>query len=431
MAEILRHYATRGIAWYFGVVLAVGIAWMAGPGNLREIDLAGLHFALALVCIVLGVILWVFTESRVAFVLGAAFLSILCMQALATFPVLPGWLLLRRLESSDQSLIHAATVSALFAALSVPSNWLAGRLGTRQMGIFLAAVLLGIVICWTVSLALATSARGGSRVVHDAVRVATGLAVLAVVLGGLRFYVRHTNGLVAGTLAFLLLCILASAFDLHRGAASPPQATASFFGFWALAAVPFGFLLDGVDAVRSTGLYTGPLADATQIDPLTGLHNRRALSGLSTVVFRDNMRGGSPVSVLMLDLDHFKSVNDFYGHAAGDLVLKGFAGIITSSVRSSDITARFGGEEFVIVLPGSPLAPAMRLAERIRVQTENTVFSYEKVRMNLTVSIGAATAFPGEVADFDTLLQVADRNLYRAKRTGRNKVLSNPIEGEE
>jgi diguanylate cyclase (GGDEF)-like protein len=255
--------------------------------------------------------------------------------------------------------------------------------------------------------------------------------VLAVVAGGVRFHVRRASGLVAGLLAFLLLGALASAFDLHGAASAPLQGLAGFVWFCALAAVPFGFLMDAVDALRSTGLYTGPLADSTQIDPLTGLNNRRALTGLATVFFRENMRGGNPVSVLMLDLDHFKSVNDFHGHAAGDAVLKGFADIIRASVRGSDITARFGGEEFVVVLPGAPLAPAMRLAERIRVQTENTVFSYEKVRISLTVSAGAATAFPGEVADFDTLLQVADRNLYRAKRTGRNKVLSNPIDGED
>jgi diguanylate cyclase (GGDEF)-like protein len=177
-------------------------------------------------------------------------------------------------------------------------------------------------------------------------------------------------------------------------------------------------------------LYSGTLADASLRDPLTGLFNRRALGASASVLFRDSMRAGQPVSVLMLDIDHFKMVNDLHGHPAGDSVLRQFAELLLASARTSDTAARYGGEEFVVVLPGSPLAPALRLAERIRETTENTIFTHGKLKLNLTVSIGAATAFPGEMASFDALVENADRNLYRAKREGRNRVLANPIIAE-
>jgi diguanylate cyclase (GGDEF)-like protein len=155
------------------------------------------------------------------------------------------------------------------------------------------------------------------------------------------------------------------------------------------------------------------------LDPLTGALNRRGLgSELRTRVER--LPADSGLAVIALDLDHFKAINDRHGHEAGDAVLQRFSDSVRSCIRSEDLFARVGGEEFVVVLPDCSPEIARQLAERIRAQVEALEFSAREARMRVTVSlgVGASTRRHG----FQALMRVADQALYEAKRRGRNRV---------
>lgn len=125
-------------------------------------------------------------------------------------------------------------------------------------------------------------------------------------------------------------------------------------------------------------------------------------------------------TILMLDIDHFKKVNDTYGHLAGDFILKEVAKIIKNMIRKSDICGRFGGEEFIILLPNNKLSGAMKLAERLRQAIENYNFEFKGQKIKITVSIGITSV--GINDSFESLIQRVDEALYEAKSKGRNRV---------
>lgn len=155
-------------------------------------------------------------------------------------------------------------------------------------------------------------------------------------------------------------------------------------------------------------------------DPLTGLLNRGALA---RAVEQFPVWDSAPrTALLMMDLDHFKRLNDTYGHAFGDDVLRNFAGILRKALRSTDLAARYGGEEFVAVLLDTDKEAAMAVAERVRQLTESAALTdYDGVPVNYTVSIGVASMHPGE--QFHTAAMRADNRLYEAKKTTRNCVV--------
>jgi diguanylate cyclase (GGDEF)-like protein len=156
-------------------------------------------------------------------------------------------------------------------------------------------------------------------------------------------------------------------------------------------------------------------------DPLTGLHNRRFLEESFHRELRRAARKGSPVSVLMLDLDHFKAFNDAHGHAAGDVLLRAVAGQLVRDIRDEDIACRYGGEEFAVILPDATLGQARIRAEQIREGMRNTTVDYQGRRLaGVTVSIGVA-ASSGNGMSADALLRAADAALYAAKSDGRNR----------
>ncbi|MFG6440019.1 sensor domain-containing diguanylate cyclase [Roseateles sp. LKC17W] len=166
------------------------------------------------------------------------------------------------------------------------------------------------------------------------------------------------------------------------------------------------------------------LAAASQqaaTDGLTGLPNRRSLDQLLDTQLALAQREGRPFSVLMLDLDHFKAVNDTHGHAVGDAVLRGFAQRIQTQLRRSDVCARYGGEEFCVVLPGTAAALALDAGERLRRAVAAAPLSAD---IRVTVSVGVATWQAGD--DAAALLARADDALYTAKRTGRDRVVAAP-----
>lgn len=173
------------------------------------------------------------------------------------------------------------------------------------------------------------------------------------------------------------------------------------------------------------------------IDPLTKLHNRRAYNedipkGLAMTYKREKKN----CSLLFLDLDFFKGINDTHGHDAGDAVLKEFADMIKTIVREYDITYRFGGEEFIVFLPDADLRVAKEVAERIRKEVAGHIFNAtneknKAVELKITVSIGYASTESPDINEemdskgiLDKLGKKSDSALYRAKKSGRNRVLS-------
>ncbi|MFP3853459.1 MAG: diguanylate cyclase [Anaerolineales bacterium] len=156
-------------------------------------------------------------------------------------------------------------------------------------------------------------------------------------------------------------------------------------------------------------------------DPLTGIHNRRHFMTLASLELERAQRFNHPLAAVMLDIDHFKKVNDTYGHDAGDEVLRQFAAICRSGIRAIDILGRYGGEEFCLILPQSNLADASKLAERLRHLVENSRFDAGGKALSITISLGVAER-SDEDKDTVSLLSKADQALLDAKRDGRNQV---------
>jgi two-component system cell cycle response regulator len=158
------------------------------------------------------------------------------------------------------------------------------------------------------------------------------------------------------------------------------------------------------------------------VDALTGLNNRRFLETHLSSALDHAAHMGRPLSLMILDVDHFKAVNDTYGHDAGDEVLKGLAQRVRRVVRSADLVCRLGGEEFVIVMPDTPLPIAAKIAERVRAAVQSEMFQIDAGgrRIPVTASIGIAER--ADDANPDALLRRADKALYDSKTAGRNRV---------
>lgn len=156
-------------------------------------------------------------------------------------------------------------------------------------------------------------------------------------------------------------------------------------------------------------------------DPLTGLYNRRFLADALEREMARVSREKRPMSVIVMDIDHFKRINDNHGHQAGDLFLKAIADLIADHSRASDIACRYGGEEFLLVLPGTPLETALRRAEQLRVQCANVRIPHGGKDLMVTMSLGVA-AYPKHGSDAEGIVIKADKALYRSKQNGRNQV---------
>src|SRR5262249_41786299 len=159
--------------------------------------------------------------------------------------------------------------------------------------------------------------------------------------------------------------------------------------------------------------------DAASTDELTGLLNRRGLMQAAQALIASRAQEGQPVSVLMFDLDHFKSINDRFGHGIGDEALRLFGSTASASLRAYDIVGRLGGEGFVAVLPGR-LEDAAVAANRVRLVYQAAGLSVADCLLQATVSVGVASGAPG--TDIAVMLAEADAALYRAKANGRNRV---------
>lgn len=173
-----------------------------------------------------------------------------------------------------------------------------------------------------------------------------------------------------------------------------------------------------LDEIR---LLQNQLKDQVDRDPLTGLFNRRHLAATMDRELARCARDDAPISAIMIDIDHFKQINDTHGHPVGDEVLKAVAAVLAQSLRAGDIACRYGGEEFLLLLPGTALETAKARAESMVHRVAELRMQVQELALEVQVSAGVAEA-PLNATDAATLIQQADAALYRAKAAGRNRV---------
>jgi diguanylate cyclase (GGDEF)-like protein len=163
--------------------------------------------------------------------------------------------------------------------------------------------------------------------------------------------------------------------------------------------------------------------EKSMFDPLTGLYTRTAMQVRLIEVLAAAKRYGRPMSVMMLDIDHFKKVNDTYGHQVGDRVLLYTTQQIINGLRESDMAARYGGEEFFVILPETKKSEAVAIGERIRSSLDGAPVPIGTNALHITISIGISCCKNGECSP-EEMVRSSDRNLYQAKNSGRNKVIA-------
>ncbi len=228
-----------------------------------------------------------------------------------------------------------------------------------------------------------------------------------------------TGGILAVHAAFY---VGRAALALNSGALPPllePTAvqTLTFLEGPAMAlAVGLGFV------IMTTERLQADLRHVATYDSLTGVLNRRAFLDIAEAAFARLRRGGAPFSLLVMDIDHFKRINDSFGHQAGDAVLVAFTRSAQSALRTGDLFSRYGGEEFCALLPDTTGERAHAVAERLRAALSDLVVTHEGNMIATTVSIGIAEGNAG-AESFDVIVAAADMALYRAKAEGRNRVV--------
>lgn len=156
-------------------------------------------------------------------------------------------------------------------------------------------------------------------------------------------------------------------------------------------------------------------------DGLTGVLNRRYFFERSEIELQRAIRYGHPLSMLIFDIDHFKEVNDRFGHQAGDAVIRQLADMTVNTIRSTDLLGRYGGEEFILLLPEAGFESAWKVAERLRKKVESHVFNFDGNAISITISVGISSLESPDT-DLEALISRADRSLYAAKDAGRNCV---------
>lgn len=266
---------------------------------------------------------------------------------------------------------------------------------------------------------------------HTAVnsRVVFEVYFLAIAASSLRYDVRIC--LVAGLLSLLeysaIVWYAQSHWDLNNAMFAPFT-----YGMFDWGSQVSRLIILFAASILSTAavLRAQRLRRLSTSDRLTGLMNRGYFDERMTSEVSRARRYNHPMSVAMIDVDHFKRFNDTMGHAAGDAALQVLAGTIRAALRKSDVIARYGGEEFVVILPMTPLGLAVDKLEAMRLEVANQVIDVPKrgVQARLTISAGVA-CLPEDGLEEDDLLDLADRRLFQAKQEGRNKVVGTPGSG--
>jgi len=186
-----------------------------------------------------------------------------------------------------------------------------------------------------------------------------------------------------------------------------------------------GELLARINVMAKIKKTEDHVREESYTDALTGLYNRRFLDKRFTEEISRSLRSGFPLACLMLDIDHFKSLNDIYGHDFGDQVLKKVAESMRNGLRAYDTVARYGGEEFIIILPSTEYHDAENVAEKIRRMIQQLTFKSDNGTIQITISVGVFCAKGDELKQtVDEFIRKADEALYKAKGLGRNKIVS-------
>jgi len=223
---------------------------------------------------------------------------------------------------------------------------------------------------------------------------------------------------------------LIAALGAVIGAAITALAVWGFIPFnnWTYRAAEIGTLFEAVllalalaDQFRVNVEQKNRAEQLARIDPLTALNNRRGFEELAAPVWSSGLRQKRHMAMILMDLDHFKSFNDTYGHATGDLILKRVGDELKRTARAGDITARWGGEEFILLLPETTLSDAISVAGRLRTGIKAIRLAHRGETLSLTASFGVA-GFQGETGDLEALITTTDQQLYRAKQEGRDQV---------
>ena len=176
-----------------------------------------------------------------------------------------------------------------------------------------------------------------------------------------------------------------------------------------------------VQDMTEVAMYENKLVEMNQRDGLTGIYNRRFLESKLEEEFNRHKRYGGVYSIIIFDIDHFKDVNDSFGHQCGDFIIKSMTARVSSLIRNVDYLARYGGEEFCCVLPETGIQAAARIAERFREAVSQLESNFDDDVIKITISLGAAE-FREDIASSSQLIKKADEALYRAKKEGRNRV---------
>jgi diguanylate cyclase (GGDEF)-like protein len=295
-------------------------------------------------------------------------------------------------------------------------------LGTRSAFPRLHRLSMGI--CWLFTLGLVVSVLGGGHV--------------AALLLAFSFVVLYTMGMVLLGALSLYAGNQSAKYFLYASIVAAVGATITALTVWGMLPYsPLGYRAVDIGIVFEAILLALALADLfrrnqeeriraeqmARIDPLTGLNNRRAFSEFVDRLWKLGIRNNHEMSLLVIDIDRFKLINDTHGHAHGDQVLVEVARTIAASARAEDILARWGGEEFILFMPETSLQDATAVAERIRANIEALRFELDGSSHSVTASLGLARAKLGSDS-LDRLISTADHYLYRAKATGRNCVCS-------
>ena len=347
--------------------------------------------------------------------------ALLLVVVTLSFVVFDGWPFLLEVPD-DTDALHATTAflvgaTAFWVSLYVSTWWRLPKTPSEGFPWVLLAtvgahILTGTAVCYAIG--PYTAASGLIMVAALLLgmvllrRLWLWLAVVAWLASMLALHFASK----AGWLPFLAL-FQASLEPLDLAKVAAERAVAS-----ALVYIPLALVMDHLISVWRRDEQS--FYEAAQFDSLTGAYTRGFAVAVMQRALAKAAEEDKPVAVLMVDLDHFKRINDAHGHQRGDRVLAETGHAIQSTLRTDDVVARFGGEEFVVLLPGADLAQAIRAAERCRAAVQRMRIP-DAPHLEVTASVGVA-AFPDDGEDLDVLLRASDRAMYRAKANGRNRV---------
>ncbi|MFN3714413.1 MAG: GGDEF domain-containing protein [Alcanivoracaceae bacterium] len=356
--------------------------------------------------------------------------AMVCWIVLPVFVLLAAWALVSHRFAADQDVLnHAMMLPLAGYAFASVLFWLAlGGYGLYLDQQGRDSHLYTLVTLWAYGFSSVSACY-----LIGTLNVVTGLVMMgAPMLGLILFTMRQVlTVFIVGLLSMLALSLLSALGHIpYAPILSPAQAANAHHSlYWAICLMVAGggyviyqtmIMSAMVNAWRSR---EHDVRELSRTDALTGVSNRRhILENLDNILISQRSQD-LPVSVLMVDIDHFKRINDDHGHLAGDQALVATATALRECLRQGDMIGRYGGEEFLIILPGARRTNAEEIAERCRRAISTLVINAKGVGLPLTASVGLACRNRGEIRDSDHIIHLADEAMYEAKKAGRNRVV--------